>query len=43
LTTWMDRVQGTGVRYKLINAGAAVDSSDVTAADQPFTLYSSFW
>ncbi|KAH7479051.1 hypothetical protein KRP22_010898 [Phytophthora ramorum] len=33
---------GTGVRYKLINAGAAVESSDVTSADQAFTLYSRF-
>lgn len=36
-------IQGTGVRYKLINAGAAVDTADVTSADQPFTLYSHFW
>ncbi|KAG6610098.1 Serine/threonine-protein phosphatase 6 regulatory ankyrin repeat subunit A [Phytophthora cinnamomi] len=33
---------GTGVRYKLINAGAAVDSTDVTSAAQPVTLYSRF-
>ncbi|KAE9051026.1 hypothetical protein PR003_g26210 [Phytophthora rubi] len=33
---------GTGVRYKLINAGAAVDSVDVTSAGQTVTLYSHF-
>ncbi|KAG7393624.1 hypothetical protein PHYPSEUDO_007461 [Phytophthora pseudosyringae] len=33
---------GTGVRYKLINAGTALDGTDVTSADQPFTLFSRF-
>ncbi|KAG3121073.1 hypothetical protein PI124_g53 [Phytophthora idaei] len=33
---------GTGVRYKLINAGAAVDSTEGTSTDQPATIYSSF-
>ncbi|KAK1948296.1 26S proteasome non-ATPase regulatory subunit 10 [Phytophthora citrophthora] len=35
-------LSGTGVRYKLINAGAAADSTDVTSAAQPFTAYRSF-
>ncbi|KAG6974905.1 hypothetical protein JG687_00000095 [Phytophthora cactorum] len=33
---------GTGVRYKLINAGAAVDSTEGTSTDQPSTIYSIF-
>ncbi|KAF1784103.1 Ankyrin repeat-containing domain [Phytophthora cactorum] len=35
-------IQGTGVRYKLINAGAAVDSTEGTSTDQPATIYSIF-
>ncbi|POM76166.1 LOW QUALITY PROTEIN: Endo-1,3(4)-beta-glucanase 1 [Phytophthora palmivora] len=36
------QIQGIGVRYKLINAGAAVNNTDVIST-QPFTLYSRFW
>ncbi|TYZ64881.1 hypothetical protein PybrP1_001104 [[Pythium] brassicae (nom. inval.)] len=33
---------GTGVQYKLINAGVAVDSDDVVSSQQTFTTYSRF-
>jgi len=35
--------QGTGVQYKLINAGLSVDSAAVSGAEQPFTLYRKYW
>lgn len=35
--------QGTGVQYKLINAGLSIKSNDVTSSQQAFTIYSRYW
>lgn len=36
-------LQGTGVQYKLINAGLSIESNDVASSQQAFTLYSRYW